>query len=477
VFHNRKHELDDILRVVSSPRSEMLIVYGRRGAGKSALVTEALRDQHHLFYQATTRTLPQQLEDLTAALQAYAPEAVLPGVLPSFDAFLGALSRLARARREAPAVIVIDELPYLAQADPSVPSVVQRWWDEIRKEGLTNVKLFLLGSMVSWMEEHTLSEQGPLHNRRTGQVRLDPLGYAEAALFYPSYSPVDRISAYAIWGGLPSYIAEIDPTVGLWENVLDVTLRPASRLSDEPSWLRFTDLRSDMVYSSMLRAIAMGNRRPSKIALAVGRTRADEVMHQLERLCELRLVERVVPIHEDRDRRARNSLYRLTDHFVAFWYRYVDRMRHLLGVRRYSDALVRIRADFDKYVSEYAFEDICRQYLWRALAHELLPPELSFDTVGSWWVAREDAMDEIDAVATSDGRAVLIGECKWSVQRADLRDLQGLSSALWKAAPDLRPADRPWRVIFSRSGFDADLAAIAARPEERVLLVGPDQLY
>jgi AAA+ ATPase superfamily predicted ATPase len=384
---------------------------------------------------------------------------------------------LARGRKATQLIVVVDELPYLAQADAAVPSVLQRWWDGLRRDGLTNVKVFLLGSHVSWMEEHTLSERGPLHNRRTGQIKVEPLGYAEAALFYPSYTPFDRVAAYAIWGGLPSYLAEIDQLLGPWENVRQYILPPATRLADEPSWLRFTDLRNDVIHSSILRAIALGHRRPGKIAAAVGKSRADEVIHHLERLCDLRLVERLVPIHEERERRSRHAVYVLADHYVAFWYRYVDRLRHLLGLRRYDEALRRIRDDFDKYISERAFEDICRQFTHHWLSDGDRAPGLSFDTVGAWWASADEESDEIDVVAMQEGRTVMVGECKWSRQAVGLRDLDGLRAGLYKATQALRPVDRPWRVLFSRGGFDAELTALAENPEERLLLIGPDDLY
>lgn len=476
-FFNRQDELDDIREALASRRSELIIVYGRRGVGKSALLREALCERPHFYYQATTRALPQQLEDLTAALRTFAPDVFLPGLLPSFDAFLDSVQQLARARPEHPFCIVIDELPYLAQADPAIPSVLQRWWDGIRREMLPNLKVFLLGSLMSWMEEQTLSEQGPLHNRRTGQIRLDPLDYANSALFYPDYGSSDRIAAYAIWGGMPSYLEEVNPTHNLWANVRQVVLRPAARLADEPSWLRFADLRKDAIYSSILRAIALAHHRPSRIAKAIGKDRADEIMFHLDRLCDLRLIQRIVPIHEERDQRSKRALYVLADHYLAFWYRYVDRLRHLLGMRRYDDALARIRSDFDKYVSERAFEDICRQFVWRRLAEGNLPPQLTYDSVGSWWVSDEDEQDEIDVIATSEGRAVLVGECKWSRQPADRRDLEGLGTALHRATPALHPIDRPWRAIFSRSGFTDDLARMATDPQERVLLFTPDDLY
>lgn len=476
-FHNRTGELDDVAHVLASSRSELIIVYGRRGVGKSALLAEALGLRPYFYYQATTGTLPQQLEDMTSALRDYASDVILPGVLPSFDRLLDALSQLARRRPESALVVVIDELPYLAQADPSVPTVLQRWWDGIRREGLTGLKVFLLGSLVSWMEEHTLAGRGPLHNRRTGQLRLEPLGYVDAALFYPRFEPESRIGAYAIWGGLPTYLEAIRPEISLWENVRDGVLRASARLAEEAAWLRFADLRNDALYASILRAIAHGERRPSRIAMAVGKSRADEVAFPIERLCEMRLVQRVVPIHQTRLLRSRQALYLLADHYVAFWYRFVDPLRHLLRTGRYDDALTQIQQRFDLYVSAGAFEDVCRQALWRAYAEDRLSSELRFEEVGSWWGGRGAMEDQIDVVAARDGRAVLVGECKWSRQPVGRRELEGLDAALRKARDDLNPHEPVWRALFSRSGFTPELVELARDPQARVLLFSPADLY
>ena len=482
MFYNRIHELQDIRSFVSSRRSELVIVYGRRGVGKTALLRESIKDQHHLIYQATTQTLPLQMEDMTAALRSFAPDSVLLGVLPAVPAFLGALTQLAQAQPDRPVIVVIDELPYLAQADPAVPSELQRWWDEVRWAGIRNLKLFLLGSMVSWMEKHTLSEHAPLHNRRTGQIMLGPMGYQESALFFPSYSPAERIAAYAIWGGMPSYLAEIDPDAGLWDNVLSGLLQPASRLAEEPGWLRYTDLRSDMIYSSILRAIANKERRPSDIARAVGRDSANEVAYHLDRLVELGLIRRATPIHEETSRPSQRSLYFLSDHYVAFWYRYIGPLRNLLALRRADEVLQIIKQDFDKYVSELVFEDVARQFI-QSLPRERLPAELWCERVGPWWTSQRDRSqprqesDEIDVVAMRDRHAVLLGECKWSRQKMEEHDLSGLRAALLKAAHDIKPIDNPWRALFSRSGFSDEVIALSKDPGERILLYTPQELY
>jgi len=57
------------------------------------------------------------------------------------------------------------------------------------------------------------------------------------------------------------------------------------------------------------------------------------------------------------------------------------------------------------------------------------------------------------------------------------RDLKGLRSAIYRATPPLHPIVRPWRALFSRSGFTDDLVSLAGDPAERILLFTPDDLY
>jgi hypothetical protein len=102
---------------------------------------------------------------------------MLAGVLPSLDAALDAIAQLASSREE-PLPVVIDELV------GRIAAPAQR-----------QCQALSLGSLVSWMEEQTLSERGPLHNRRTMRLLLDPLTDREAVLFYPNYGPEDRIAA------------------------------------------------------------------------------------------------------------------------------------------------------------------------------------------------------------------------------------------------------------------------------------------
>jgi hypothetical protein len=209
-------------------------------------------------------------------------------------------------------------------------------------------------------------------------MKLLPMDYAEAALFFPEYSAQQKMEVYAILGGLPSYLEQFNPAATISDNVKNTVLRQNTYLSEEPDWLLLEDLRRDRLYGSILRAIARGERKPSDIARAIGKNSAQDITGPLETLRDLRLVAREVPVTELRQSRSRNSLYWIDDPYLDFWYRFVDPSRSLiargLGERLWDSA---IAPNLQQYVSKPTFKRACREYLWRALGVGILPSELA----------------------------------------------------------------------------------------------------
>jgi len=479
-FVNRVVELASIQRAMDSDRAELIIVYGRRGAGKSELLIRAIEGHAGIYYQATAEVIAQQLADLGAEARQAAGGRAVVGHFASITVFLDSVISLAQTASGRPFLLVIDEFPYLAEAEQGLETVLQRWWDRSR-QAAPNLKVFLAGSQVSWMQEHTLAEHGPLQNRRTGQIEVLPLTYRHAALLYPRLDTTDRVRAYGIWGGLPGYLRELNSPHNLWDAVAYSIFRPEARLAIEPDWLRFTDLRADRLYTSIIRAVAMGAHRPSDIARAVGRASAAEVAPPLNRLIEAGVLTRMVALVAHETGRARTR-YEVADPFLAFWYRFVDPRRGVIRrVRAMSGAIeiaAQIADEIDDYIARYVFEGICREWVWEGAARGVLPTGVRIGEVGTWWSGREERQDEIDVVGLSPNReGVLYGECKWSVAPMDMRDLGGLRAAIAAASHDIPPIDRPWRVLFSRSGFHPDLHTEAALAENRILLIGLEQLY
>jgi hypothetical protein len=273
---------------------------------------------------------------------------------------------------------------------------------------------------------------------------------------------------------MPSYLEQFDPTISLHDNALVTILRSNTYLSEEPDWLLLEDLRREVVYGSILRAVAQGERKPSDIAKAIGKDSAQDITQQLTTLQELGLLLREVPVTEKQQARSRNSLYFLADHYLAFWYRFIDPARSLvtqgLG-RQVWDRL--IAPGFQEYISRPVFEWSCRQYLWRALRHNVLPNNLLITDVGTWWGAGDV---EIDVVALNEAGAVtLAGSCKWTNEPMGMREYAALQQAVATAG---WVEGAPYLYLFSRAGFSERLRQLAEQQEsQRLHLIEVAELY
>ena len=124
-------------------------------------------------------------------------------------------------------------------------------------------------------------------------------------------------------------------------------------------------------------------------------------------LTDLHLVEREVPITERNPARSRKGIYRLTDHYFRFWFRFVfPYIREVEQDRREWLFNRRIKPALNEYVGP-VFERIAGEVIETLDREGRLP--LKVERFGRWWEKEE----EIDVVAFGD-RGHLYGEFKWS---------------------------------------------------------------
>ncbi|MBI5485953.1 MAG: ATP-binding protein [Deltaproteobacteria bacterium] len=365
-------------------------------------------------------------------------------------------------RRSDRFLLVLDEFPYLVEADPAVPSLWQRGWDQALAR--TRACVVLMGSSVSMMERETLAERSPLYGRRTGQLRLQPFGFRDAARFLPRFSFEDQVRAYSMLGGIPYYLTRFDDARPLAHNLRTALLEPGAVLRDEVEFLLREELQEPRVYFAVMQAIAQGKRRSSEIANAVALPYSS-LGKYLGVLQSLDLVRREVPVTEAVPEKSKRGLYAIVDPYVAFWFRHVFSRRSLLEVGRTAEAAAEISAELDLWASA-AYEEICRQEVRRGLLDD--PAGVRWAAVGRWW----EPGHELDLVAYDAGRGcLLVAECKWSRRPVGLDVLAQLERA---AEPLCRsfPGARVLRALFSRAGFTADLVRRAAGDPDLVLVRG-----
>jgi len=469
-FLDRRDELDMLEARWARDSAELFVIWGRRRVGKTELLSRFIERRRGLLFEATAGTTADQLGDLTRILAEVTGDALLrEQPLTSWPAAFVAIERFATER----CAVVLDEFQYLVQADPGLPSLLARWWRETGRH--LPLVLLLSGSAISFFERDVLGHGSALFGRRTGQLQVTPFGYREAALFVPEWSAEDRVRAFAVWGGMPYYLSQLDPAASLAENVLRTTLSRDGVLREEARLLLFQELAEPRLHFSVLRALAGGDTRVSGIANRIG-SDTSTVSRVLDSLASLLLVRRVVPVTASLRGRTRQTSWEILDPYLRFWFRFVlpyeERLLRPEGQCRHLEQTV--LPALDAFVSRPAFEHIAQDYL-RAQGVGA--------TVGSWWgkvptgEARRTETRELDAVALrGDGGVAALGSCKWAAGPMSLAD-ENLLARLESFVRPRGEGASPVHFFFSRSGFDEGLCDLAATQPERCVLIGLDELY
>ena len=369
-FIGRERELAVLQEFATSSRPELFVLYGRRRVGKTELLQRLCHGRRAVYFLAAQ----VRDKDNLRAFRAVLAEALNDPLLESleFPDWTAALGYVAERSNEERLVVVLDEFPYLCEANKGLPSLIQSFWDQRGKR--SQLMLVLCGSQVSFMEREVLAERSPLFGRRTGQRRLEPLEPSEAMSFFPSWSFEDMLAAYGILGGMPAYLGRFQEGRSLTENLQREILRPEGFLFDEVQFLLRTELKSPATYNSILAAVARGSDRVGDIALTVG-VDSPTANKYLTVLRDLRLVEREVPLTDPDPLRSRKGTYRIADRFLAFHFRHVQPHLSLIEAGRGSRVLEEyVLPDLERLRQE-ARTELVYEHLGRSAA-EILGEEI-----------------------------------------------------------------------------------------------------
>lgn len=451
-FINRETELAFIERCWSEPSAQLVVLYGRRRVGKTALLRRFGEDRPAMHYMATRLPEAQQLRELGQELGALVDEPLL--VDEGFQSWDQVFSWLAGTEQRI--ALMIDEFPYLVEANPALPSLLQRAWDQ--KLSDSGSFLVLCGSSVAMMEREVLDERAPLYGRRTGQLRLAPLGFRDAARFFGGFTFDDQVRAWAMLGGVPYYLLLFDDRKSLRKNIHVAFLDLGAPLRDEVEFLLRQELREPRIYFGILSAIAAGQRKLSEILNTTGLS-APTVSKYLSVLQTLGLVVREVPASELKPEKSKKGLYAISDPFIRFWFRFILPNRALLETGRADQLATKISSELDLFASS-AYEQICRDEVSRGLLDSA--SGMSWLRAGRWWTRTA----EIDLLAVSDdGQAALYGEAKWSKRPLGTNILCDLEEKSELVKTKSEPSTKNY-ALFSRSGFtDALLREAKNRPD------------
>ncbi|MDR0958878.1 MAG: hypothetical protein LBM23_00710 [Propionibacteriaceae bacterium] len=419
--------------VTRSGRGRIVSVRGRRQIGKSTVVERFVEgsDVPYLFFTGLRDgSVPQQLRNAQASVvESKWPWAETELLAQTASSWQEWWSRLAIPARQGPGIVVMDEFPWLLGSDRTLESELQVVWDRLLEK--LPILMIVIGSDVSMMarlEEH----DRPLYGRLRTLV-LDALTPADLADALPHLSATEIFDAALVTGGYPRLVTDMARAgVPVDRYVVTELADPYSPLATTARFTLDAEFPEPTIAARVLGAIGADdtahpgfNDVLSTIAdpqdrkkTETGITRAIDLLMNQKRLIELETPAWAPP-------RGKLRRYRITDPYLRFWFRYLDRNHDRIARGRSDLAIDAFTRDWPAWRGR-SVEPLVRASFLRLATHDDRLADV--ETVLPWWT--RDGQIEIDVVAATAQRTAVVGSIKWrSTSPITERDMRALRLA------------------------------------------------
>ncbi|GAA3823996.1 ATP-binding protein [Cellulomonas soli] len=407
---------DHLQSVERGHGGRIVTLRGRRQVGKSSVVERFVErgTVPYVFVTGVFRApATAQLADATSALVESQRPVVDADLLAQSPAtsWRDWFSRLAVAARSGPVVAVLDEFPWMIEQVATLEGELQASWDRTLQK--LPILLILIGSDVAMMD--SLARHGrPLFGRVSPLVvpALNPAEVSQAL----GTSASDAFDAYLVTGGYPRLVTdlatsgagvhryvtralqdEFSPLVTTGRLTLDAEFPEPQAAYQVLSAIGSSDV-ANPGFMDVLGAISDPSERANAQTAA---TRALSTLTNAKAL-----IEREQPAWAAPTSKLRR--YRVTDPYLRFWFRYVERNVDRIARGRADLAVAAFERDWETWRG-HSVEPVVRQALTRLARTD--PRLVEVETVLPWWTRASDV--EVDVVASGNATTAMVGTIKW----------------------------------------------------------------
>jgi hypothetical protein len=412
LFINRKKELEFLDNAYLSEKPEFIIISGRRRIGKSELVLKFSKNKKSLYFLCSTEGDKENIKEFQKKLAKLLRDDSFVEIrfenwFSLFSSFVKHKEFLKITKKKL--IFIFDEFPFLILANPAIPSIFQKIWEEILKK--EKIILILTGSLISIMERKVLSYKSPLYGRRTGSFTLNSMDFVFLKNFLRGYGFKELLEVWFVVGGVPEYLLKFNSRLSFWENIKEKFLKKGSYLYEEAEILLKDEFREPRNYKLILKAISFGQQTTGKICNFTGLDKS-MVSKYIDVLKEVKIIREFIPVKESR--RFKGKLYEIVDPYFNFWFRFIYPNKIDIEAHQEKEVLRRVKGDFNDYsgkMFEYLIEELIRK--------RFLFKDMVLTKIGKEWgkipnAPKDKNQYEIDICALNEkSKEILFIECKW----------------------------------------------------------------
>ena len=444
-----------------------LLLYGRKGVGKTRLLQQFLQDEavtDYFYWQAPPGEAAMQLRKFSQALFRFDSAQTGPPS-PDFTFFswreaLDYLAQIAQ-RSEMTKLFILEGFTELCHQAMGLSSYFQHAWDHRLKE-IVNLRLIITGSHVSTMIREVLAYSAPLYFRANANLHLKPLPYVAMLDIFPDRSVEERMAIYAITGGMPNYLSYFAQTPDLPTAVERLCFAPDSPFLADMETIFDEQLEEPALCRAILETLNSGPAAPQALSHQVGIPYGD-LQHHLYFLRLLKLIEDNRSVHEPiASLRIRHALAEPSLHF------YYQQLEPALNKPSPRETAVAACVGLNEALGQEPFMALCREWLWAAaITHQI---DMLPQKVGAYWDDQMEAPEFPFAAADLwKKKKLLVGVSLWDNGRFTTADLDELIQKMHRLPQAKKKGWRVELIIFGRRPFTADVQAAAAAATVRLV--------
>jgi AAA+ ATPase superfamily predicted ATPase len=218
-FIGRTSEIKTLISEYKKRHSNLIVLYGRRRIGKSALI-------NHFSKQFSTISIDglehqssiEQIEHFRAKLSEQIKDPTLEDV--NWTQWPKAFDYLTRHinSQNKKVIVFLDEYQWLSCQQSKLTALIKSYWDNSWKAS-GKVCLILCGSVSSFMVNKVIHSKA-LYGRIHLELQVGPLSLLESFhLLNKKRSQLECLKYYLIFGGVPKYLESIQTNQSYVKNI------------------------------------------------------------------------------------------------------------------------------------------------------------------------------------------------------------------------------------------------------------------
>jgi len=357
MFVGRDYEMGLLEEFRKRRTAGLVVCRGRRRIGKSTLIEEFGKKRRFFeFYGLAPREGITNEEQLRHFGQLMGTAFDLPAM--HFDNWHEALSTLAGLTAKGEAIVLLDEISWMASGDKDFAGKLKGVWDTRFKKN-NRLVLILCGSVTSWIDNNILKDKGFM-GRVSLTITLDELPIYHAGKFWsstPWISAAEKLRSLCVTGGVPRYLEEIRPDQTAESNIKRMCFSPEGLLFSEFDKI-FRDIfgRRSATFKRVVEALSGPPLEPGELCRALGVKPTGGLSEVLSVLVASGMVARDY-VWDTSGRKRTLSRYRIRDNYLRFYLRYIDRQKDKIERGLFREVHVETLSNWDTIMG-YQFENL-----------------------------------------------------------------------------------------------------------------------